>query len=86
MSENTVWMLLQEFLRAGKCVRFRVKPGAKREMLMVEGDVFVLALRDPAVEGRANRALLRMVKKRTGVRVRIVQGIRSREKRVCPEE
>jgi uncharacterized protein len=65
-------------------VRVRVHPGAQRdEFVRVNGGVVVARVAAPPLEGRANKALCRLVAKRLGIapsRVSIVSGSRSREK------
>jgi uncharacterized protein len=62
----------------------RVKPGAKRDA--VGGDyngALVVAVRAPAVDGKANEALRRVLAAALGVRARdlvVVQGERARDK------
>jgi len=65
-------------------ISVRVRPGASREEVaeVVDGVLFV-RVGAPAHDGRANRALCRLLAKRLGVppsRVEIVRGQRSRDK------
>lgn len=64
-------------------VRVRAHPGAARERLAWEGDVLHVWVSERALEGRANRAILRAVARAFGVRpsgVALVAGERSRDK------
>jgi uncharacterized protein len=65
-------------------VRVRVRAGARREELIPSDDGWIVArVTAPAHEGRANRALCRLVAKRLRIapsNVAIVRGARSREK------
>lgn len=67
-------------------ISIRVQPGARREEVVgVVDGVLLLRVNAPAHDGRANRALCRLLAKRLGVapsRVTIVRGERSREKLV----
>ena len=67
-------------------ISVRVRAGAHRdEILGVKDGVLLLRVAAPAHEGRANRALCRLLAGRLGVapsRVAIVRGQRSREKLV----
>ena len=67
-------------------LRVRVIPRAKRsEVAGMRGDVWLIRLQAPPVEGAANEALIAMLAKLLGVPKRdvtIVAGERSREKRV----
>lgn len=68
----------------------RVKPGAKRDAVGgtwdgALGRALVVAVRAPAVEGRANEAVRRVLAGALGVRARdlvVVQGERGRDKLV----
>jgi uncharacterized protein len=65
-------------------IAIRVQAGARREELVAAPAGALLGrVHAPALEGRANRAVCRLVAKRLGVapsRVRIVRGQRSRQK------
>ena len=65
-------------------VRVRVRAGAHREELLQRDDGWVVArVTAPAHEGRANKALCRLVAKQLRIarsKVAIVRGARSREK------
>jgi uncharacterized protein (TIGR00251 family) len=73
--------------RAGSALlSLRVQPNSSREGAGdVRNDVLTIRLNAPAVEGRANEALIRFLSKRLSVaksRIRIVQGDRGRNKLV----
>ena len=63
-----------------------VQPGAKRsEIAGLHGDALKIRLAAPAIEGRANEALLRFIAECFGVpqrNVQLRQGAQSRHKRV----
>jgi len=65
-------------------VRIRVRAGARREELVATDDGWIVArVTAPAHEGRANKALCRLVAKRLRIapsNLAIVRGARSREK------
>jgi uncharacterized protein len=65
-------------------VRVRVRAGARREELLQTDDGWIVArVTAPAQEGRANKALCRLVAKQLRIapsKVAIVRGARSREK------
>ena len=67
-------------------VRVRVRPGARREELLPTDDGWIVArVTAPAHDGRANKALCRLVAKQLRIapsKVAIVPGARSREKQV----
>lgn len=68
----------------------RVKPGAKSDAVGgvwhgPAGDALIVAVRAPAVDGKANEALRRVLAEALGVRARdvtVVSGHRGRDKRV----
>jgi uncharacterized protein (TIGR00251 family) len=66
-----------------------VQPGAKKSEFAGEhGGRIKLRLAAPAVEGKANEALVEFLAAHFGVpkrNVRIVAGLKSRQKRVCVE-
>ncbi len=67
-------------------VRVRLKPGARAdELLGFEEGVLQARVKAPPLEGRANKALCKLIAKRAGVapsRVTIVRGEKARIKRV----
>jgi uncharacterized protein YggU (UPF0235/DUF167 family) len=66
----------------------RVKPGASRPRVHRDGDVLVVAVTAPPVDGRATAAALRAVAEALGVRPRavsLVTGAASRTKLVDVE-
>ena len=64
-----------------------VQPGARAsEVAGIHGDSLKIRIRAPAVEDRANEALVEFVAKQLGVHARdvtLVSGARSREKRLA---
>ncbi len=73
----------------------RVQPGAKADEIVGwvadarGGEVLKIRLRAPAVEGKANAALVEFLAKALGVRSRQItleRGDKSREKMVCVSE
>jgi uncharacterized protein (TIGR00251 family) len=49
---------------------------------VVEGDPVVVKVREPPREGKANRAVLRLLAKHFDANVRVLSGVRSRRKLV----
>ncbi|MGA2321899.1 MAG: DUF167 domain-containing protein [Solirubrobacteraceae bacterium] len=70
-------------------IAVRLQPRARREELLGFRDGVLLArVLAPALEGRANRALCRLIAREAGVapsRVAVVRGERSREKLIRVE-
>jgi len=72
-------------------IAVRVKPRSRVEEVSGEGDSYVVRVKEPPVEGRANRAVLRLLASHLAVpesRLRIVSGFSSRNKviEVIPAE
>lgn len=65
-------------------IKVRVQARAKRDEIVGErGDVLVVRISAPPVDGRANRALCRLIARRAGVapsKVTIVRGEHARDK------
>jgi len=66
-----------------KIIRVRVVSNAKRDEVLKDGDEFRAYVRAPAVGGKANDAVVKLLAEFFGARrsgVRIVRGMRSRDK------
>ncbi|MBE0430872.1 MAG: DUF167 domain-containing protein [Dehalococcoidia bacterium] len=64
-------------------VRIRVRPNSRTEEVTREGDGFMVNVKEPPHEGRANRAVIKLLAGHFGVpqsRVTILSGLRSRDK------
>lgn len=61
-------------------IRVLVRPSRPRARVVCVGDVVVVDVDEPPERGRANAALVRLMRKVVGVRPEIVAGHRSREK------
>jgi len=64
-------------------IQVRVKPGSKTEEFGREGDSFILKVKEPAKEGRANQAAIKLLAEHFSVpkrQVRILSGFKSRNK------
>ena len=64
-------------------IRVKVVPNAKHEGVTVEGDYFVVRVKEPPKEGRANQAVIKLLAEYFGVsqnQVAVSSGIRSRNK------
>jgi uncharacterized protein (TIGR00251 family) len=70
-------------------IKVRLRPRGHRDQLMGIGDGILLArVTAPPMEGRANKALCKMIAKRIGIapsKVSVVQGEKSRNKVVRVE-
>ena len=64
-------------------IKVKVKPNSKTEELGREGDSFILKVKEPAREGKANQAVIKLLAEHFSVsksQVRILTGFRSRNK------
>jgi len=64
-------------------IQVKVTPNSKTEVVKQEGDIFLVRVKEPPKEGRANAAVVKAVAKHFGVpasSVRIVSGHTSRNK------
>ena len=65
-------------------IKVRVVPNSKKESVQeLDSATYRIKVREKAIEGRANEAVLRLIAKHAGVSmadVRIIHGLRSREK------
>ncbi len=72
-------------------IAIRVKPRSRTEEVTKESDTYVVRVKEPPVEGRANRAVVKLLARHLGVpegRLRIVSGFTARNKviEVMPAE
>lgn len=66
-------------------IQVRVCPNAKKELLKQEGDIFKAYLTAPAVDGKANKALIDLLSRHFAVRksgIEITKGLKSRIKTI----
>ncbi|MEE8637400.1 MAG: DUF167 domain-containing protein, partial [Dehalococcoidia bacterium] len=59
------------------------KPNSRTEELSQEGDSFIVKVKEPPREGKANQAVIKLLAQHFGVpqsQVRIISGLRSRNK------
>jgi uncharacterized protein (TIGR00251 family) len=70
-------------------IQVKVKPNSKTEEVRQEGDIFIVKVKEPPKEGKANQTVIKLLAEHFGVpqsQVRIVSGFRSRNKVVKVEE
>jgi uncharacterized protein (TIGR00251 family) len=61
----------------------KVKPNSKTEGLSQEGDSFIVKVKEPPKEGKANQAVIRLLAEHFGIsqsQVRIISGFKNRNK------
>jgi uncharacterized protein (TIGR00251 family) len=64
-------------------IQVKVKPNSKTDEVGQEGDNFVIKVKDPPMEGKANQAVIKLLAKHFGVsqgQVRILSGFKSKNK------
>jgi uncharacterized protein (TIGR00251 family) len=64
-------------------ISIKVKPRSKTEEVVGEGDSLIVRVKEPPIEGRANRAVVRLLARHFGVpesSVRICRGFKTRDK------
>lgn len=64
-------------------IKVQVKPNSKVSKVIVSGDMFVVYVKSPPIEGKANEEMLELLSEHLGVpksRMEIVSGKRSRNK------
>jgi len=64
-------------------IQVKVKPGSKTEELSREGYSFIVKVKEPPKEGKANQAVIKLLAEHFGVpqsQVRILSGFRSKNK------
>lgn len=64
-------------------VLIKVKPNSKAEGIVQEGDIFMVRVREPPREGKANQAVIKLLAQHFGVprsQIRILSGLRSKNK------
>jgi uncharacterized protein (TIGR00251 family) len=64
-------------------IQVKVKPNSRTEEVSQGGDSFIIKVKEPPKEGKANQAVIKLLAKHFGVpqsRVRILSGFRSKNK------
>jgi hypothetical protein len=64
-------------------IQVKVKPNSKNEEVSQEGDNFIVKVKEPPKEGRANQAVIKLLAQYFGIpqsQVRILSGFKSRNK------
>ena len=64
-------------------IQVKVKPNSRSEEVSREGDIFVVKVKEPPREGKANQAVIRLLAEHFGVpksQVRILSGFRGKNK------
>ena len=64
-------------------IQVKVKPNSKTEEVSQEGNSFIIKVKEPPKEGKANQAVIKLLAGHFGVpqsRVRILSGFKSKNK------
>ena len=64
-------------------IQIKVKPNSRTEEVSQEGDSFIVKVKEPPKEGKANQAVIKLLAGHFGVsqsQVRILSGFRSKNK------
>ena len=64
-------------------IQVKVKPNSKTEEVSREGDSFIVKVKEPPKEGRANRAVIKLLAQHFSVpqiQVKILSGFKSKNK------
>lgn len=69
-------------LAAGKTYEVFVKPNSKKEGITIQAGQIVVRVREPAQDGKANKAIVKLFRDRHAISIEIVSGYTSRRKRV----
>jgi len=70
-------------------IQVRAKPNSKTQEVSQEGNSFAVKVKEPAKEGRANQAVIKLLAEHFSVpesRVRILSGFRNRNKVIAVME
>ena len=68
-----------------KKITVRVKPNANENSIALKDGVYHVSISEPADKNKANIELIKFLSKELGCKVRIVSGLRSREKIISRE-
>ena len=66
-------------------ILIKVKPNSRTEEIIKEGDIFVVRVREPPREDKANQAVIKLLAKHFGVprnQIRILSRLRSKNKMI----
>ena len=70
-------------------IQVKVKPNSKTDEVSREGDSFIVKVKEPPKEGKANQAVIKLLAEHFSVpqnQVKILSGFRSRNKVIEVEE
>ncbi len=59
-----------------------VKTNAKENKIELDGNTYRVSIKEKPVEGKANKAIIKLFKKELNQNIRIIRGLKSREKTI----
>ncbi len=72
--------------RKGVIIHVKVKPNSRKQGIIgVENGFIIINLESPPIRGKANKELLKLLKKKLKARVTLISGSKSREKMLLVE-
>jgi len=72
-------------MKSKRTIRIRAVPNAKKDEV-IEGEPLTVRVKAPPVKGQANKAIVKLLSKHFNAKVRIISGMRSKNKVVEIEE
>jgi len=68
--------------RKGVIIHVKVKPNSRKQGIIgVENGFIIINLESPPIRGKANKELLKLLKKKLKARVTLISGSKSRERK-----
>ncbi|PIN80255.1 hypothetical protein COV11_04370 [Candidatus Woesearchaeota archaeon CG10_big_fil_rev_8_21_14_0_10_30_7] len=61
-------------------IKIKLKPNSKENKIISKGTIWEIKIKEPAIDNRANKELVKFLKKELKKQVRIVKGMKSKEK------
>ena len=61
-------------------IKIKVKSGSSKNLVEKKGEGYIVYVRERAIDNKANKAVLKLLKKYFGKPVRIIKGFKNREK------
>jgi uncharacterized protein (TIGR00251 family) len=62
--------------------KIKVKANAKENKIEFDGNIYRVSIKEKPIEGRANKAVIKLFKKELNINIRIVKGLKSSEKTI----
>ncbi|MFH1331746.1 MAG: DUF167 domain-containing protein [archaeon] len=62
--------------------KLKVKTNAKENKIEFDGQTYKVSIKEKPIEGKANKAIIKLFKKELNKNIRIVKGLKSSEKTI----